>query len=156
MAILRGLFSGFINNRGYVITLDAAFALLLLGLAIGIMGYFALDHETELAGVRNAGVLMDDAVALMDEKNLLRTVDEDIISGEFEKVLPEHHKWRVKIEQYSYSSDTGAFTLENTVDFNSGVIGNLSEAHGRRFFLTYNGGDVERFNNMEYWVQLGG
>ncbi len=144
------------ERKGHVLSIDAAFAIIILIALIGMMGYFPFMESKNPYAKLNMQRSMNDALDLLDAQKVLQNFDGNGIAQAIGKTMPVQYSWKMRIGKYSYANDE--FSGEAELNFGAGDA-NLSTAdvmHGRRLFLTFANNEIEYYYDAEYWVWVGG
>ena len=139
-------------RKGHMLTLDAAFSIVILMALVGIMGYVPLMGSNDPYSGLNMQRSMNDARDLLDAQGVLQQFDSNKISTEINSAMPVQYSWRMRIEKFSYANDS--FTEMDEINFGAGDA-NLSGKdlmHGRRLFLTFANSEISYFYDAQYWV----
>ena len=139
-------------RRGHILTLDAAFSIVILMALVGIMSYVPLMESNDPYSGLNMQRSMNDALDLLDAQKVLQQFDSNGISTAINSVMPVQYSWKMRIEKFSYAND--AFTEEDEINFGASDA-NLSGRglmHGRRLFLTFENNEISYFYDAQYWI----
>ena len=147
---LHSKYSG--EGKGYVLSLDALMALLILITFIGAAGFSFLQESGNVIAKGETKKVMDDTMDVLDRENVLEGLDVAIIEEKINSSLPKNIFWKVKIEEFEYSQNN--FTLRNTYSLGDTTtsLADIEFVKGRRLFLTFEDREILRFYNLEYWA----
>jgi len=143
-----------VNKKGFVFSLDAAFALLLILSAFFAADFFLFKAETSgwpnLSNKRQA----EDIMFLMDRGDVLQSMDSNKVQDFIDNALIKNLDMRVELQTFSYTDNN--FVLQQTVNVGPSVPSDRDIIKGRRLFLIFDDVNltVDRYGNAEYWVWL--
>ena len=143
------------GKRGHVLSIDAAFSIIILIALIGIMSYFPLMESKNPYAKLNMQRSMNDALDLLDAQKILQNFDGNEIAQAVNETMPVQYSWKMRIGKYSYANDE--FSREAELNFGAADANFLAAdvMHGRRLFLTFEDNEIEYFYDAEYWVWVG-
>ena len=158
------------NKKGYVFTIDAALAAIIIIGLIGIMHFHSISKSEITIGELVLKKNLDDVFDLLDRQLKLQTVTKATIEADMNKLMLNTYGYRATIEEYRYQSSNNFI---KTDDLNIGDFGadlnDLGYVKGRRLFLTFTtqdynadggqghakAGEIDRFYNLEFygWIK---
>ncbi len=139
-------------RKGHILTLDAAFSIVILIALLGVMGYAPMMESNDPYSGLNMQRSMNDALDLLDAQGVLQQFDSNEISTAINSAMPVQYSWRMRIEKFSHAND--AFTERDEINFGASDA-NLSGkalSHGRRLFLTFENNEIAYFYDAQYWI----
>lgn len=132
------------NVRGFVITLDALFAITILFVVLIIAyNYISLSRVSGNPEI-SANRFASDMVAVLDYENILDSFNKDAIEMRVNALLPSNLRIAMKISRYD-SNDV----LSDQIQINDDITENFYT--GSWVFVMFNNNDAN-FNAVEYKV----
>jgi len=132
------------NKKGFILSLDAAIAVLIVFIFIAVSTYYVgkanEDPLTRLQMVR-AG---SDIISVLDQKGVFETLTQTEISDEISSILPPVYEMRLRVN--------GTFPQEIlTVETTNETIGRQFVVSGERNLVMYNE-TGNYYATVKYWM----
>lgn len=147
-------FPFYFTSKGWVMSIDAMGAVILaVGLLI-IMSYYPFEKSTDTLNSLEMQRNFNDVLDLMDREGVLHEMDLGEISEDVNSFLPMHYDWKMRIREYQHSRQEFVKTDDLSFGNTGKSIEEESIVKGSRLFLSFSGGEIERFYYAEYWGWL--
>ena len=158
------------NEKGYVFSVDAILAVIIVVGLLGIMHFQSLPENDNAIGKLILKKNLNDSFDLLDRQQKLQTMNKVTIEADMNKIMQQNYGYRAAIEEYRY---LGSNNFSKTSELKIGDFGaDLNDAEyvkGRRIFLTFTtqdynaeggqgkakAGEINRFYNLEFygWIK---
>lgn len=134
--------------RGYIFTLDAAFAITIVGVLLLMVYSYSITSYSSGADSVSIRRLASDMVAVLDYSDVLDTLDKETIEAELNQLLPPNLNMSMTV--YVYEEPDG--DPVNTIQINPDLTGDYYK--GRWRFPVFAGADINKFVLVEYKIGL--
>lgn len=139
-------------NKGFVFSLDAVLAVIVLSLALSALFFLtAQTHEStspSLALKRLAG----DSLAILDSNGTLSSMNSSLINATLFASLPSQYYFNLSVEYYNYSS---GFVSHQNISLGRQFSASYDSAVSSRIFLVYNNSAPKHYGvaTIRVWRQ---
>ena len=151
-----------LNNKGFVLTLDAAVAALIV---VTVLIYASqMTTKSDVTQWSQYKMLSTgyDILVMLYNTGALQTMNESKIEGAISAVLPENYEMRLEIRSFEEVGDEGELSPGPYVTVGPVIRDNVIRTHGKMTFLvflensrdTYGVHDVGTYNFAEFWIWL--
>ncbi|MDD5022950.1 MAG: hypothetical protein PHU63_02165 [Candidatus ainarchaeum sp.] len=103
--------------KGFVFSLDAAFAVLIFVMFVATFAYFSSQSRDNGYTMIILEKQANDALISLDKSGALSTMDDGIIGNKLNSMFSESISWNIEMYYYNYS---GGFNLEGNTSFGNG------------------------------------
>lgn len=139
---VRNYISQYGNKKGYILTLDAALALVIATIIFLVSGYFAVLVGGERISPLHISNTGNDVLAVLHHKGTLATLDEAAIQSNMTALLPVQFDMMINL-----NSSSDSYTAAT-----SSVIPNATFiASGERFFISNTGSNYHA--TFKIWLK---
>lgn|SRR3989338_3622151 len=129
-------------KKAYAYMLDALFALVIFGLMLGAAVSLNQIKEVDTIKTFNLTKIGQDALFVLDEKEILSTFEAEIIDESLNEIMPENIDWRIEVERFVFNGAT--FSSNNKLivesDFNT-----TRDVEVKRIFFDVNGNEIQYY-----------
>lgn len=140
------------NNRGFILTLDAVFAAFIVLTILGYANYLVNRSDvTQWSEYRMLSTGYD-IIAMLYSTGTLQAMNESSIQNAITQVLPANYEMRLEIKSYKNIGGTLVPTLSITAG--PDVKDSAVRTRGRRTFLTFSNNNVDSYGVAEFWIWL--
>ena len=127
------------GNRGFVLTLDAALAAIVVIMLLSVAVFYVGKAEDKLSNLQTVRT-GSDILTVLDNNGALASLDHDIILEELNAIIPPYYNMRIVMN--------GTFSPEGIiVETASEIAGDNFIGSGKRFVVVNNG-----FATAEYYI----
>jgi len=129
-------------KKAYAYMLDALFALVIFGLMLGAAVSLNQIKEVDTIKTFNLTKIGQDALFVLDEKEILSTFEAEIIDESLNEIMPENIDWRIEVERFVFNGATFSSNNKLTVesDFNT-----TRDVEVKRIFFDVNGNEIQYY-----------
>lgn len=127
------------GNKGFVLTLDAALAVIVVTMLLFVAVFYVGKAEDKLSNLQIVRT-GSDILTVLDNNGALASLDEDIILDDLNALLPPYYNMRI-IFNGTFSQDS--IIIETA----SEIADDKFVGSGKRFLVVNNG-----FATAEYWI----
>jgi hypothetical protein len=120
-------------KKGYIFTLDAAFAVIIVTVLLFMVYNYSITSYSSAVDPLPIRRLASDIVAVLDYNGVLDTLDEGTIESELNQLLPPNMNMSITI--YAYNDPS---SLDDTIQINDDLTGDYFT--GKWFSRTYTEG----------------
>lgn len=133
--------------RGYVFTLDAAFAVIIVGVLLLMVYSYPITSYSSGADIIAIRRTASDIVAVLDYNDVLDTLDNDTIAQELNQLLPHNLGMSMTLDVYDSDLD-----FEYQIQVNPDLDGDYYTGKWR--FPKLTGSQIDKYVLVEYKVGL--
>lgn len=129
-------------KKAYAYMLDALFALVIFGLMLGAAVSLNQIKEVDTIKTFNLTKIGQDALFVLDEKEILSTFEAELVDESLNEIMPENIDWRIEVERFVFNgatfSSNNKFIVES--DFNT-----TRDVEVKRIFFDVNGNTIQYY-----------
>jgi hypothetical protein len=138
------------NKQGFVFSLDAFLAVVVLSISIAAMFFFLSQSQTDNSIPLLNKKQANDALAVLDRSGDLAGMNATTLNSTLAALLAPNLKFNLTCEYYNYSS--GAFAIANTTSAGQAYSGKSPSTTGEREFLVAANGTARYFGRARLMV----
>ena len=124
-------------NRGFVFSLDAALAVIVLSLALSALFFLTSQSQESAAPQLMLKRLAGDSLALLDANGTFASMNSTLINSTLAAALPQQYSFNLSVEYYNYTNSSG-FVSHMNISAGSQFPDGQDSAESSRIFLVYN------------------
>lgn len=133
--------------KGYVFSLDALLAFILIILSVTATSIQTLTHaENDLIYSEE----IDSIVDVLIKDGTMQAMQKNDIRKGFERLISKPYESRAETEYYTF--DGSSFILDTKIETGPAVPRNVAVFSNKKFFLIYSGTTISRYGVINYWV----
>lgn len=142
------------GSKGFVFSLDAALALLLVLGTFFAANFFVFEAQTEGWSRLSIKRQAEDIMFLLDRTQTLQSLDSETVQNFVDDILTNNLQMHIDIQTFSFQDNN--FVLDTVVSVGPDPPGDRDVIEGRRLFLIFDDVNlvVSRYGNAEYEVWL--
>lgn len=140
------------KQKGYAISIDAIFAIIVFMAMISLINYESFGSSTTAIAKLEIQKNMDDVLQALDKKETLQTLNATLIESKINALLPANYKWVLTIEVFEDTREGFEKLSETSFGHTDESRAGEELIGGRRLFLIFDGAEISRYCSAKYLV----
>ncbi|HLC45325.1 MAG TPA: hypothetical protein VJI67_00465 [archaeon] len=142
-----------VTRKGYVFTLDAVLAFLMVSAMLALLYHSSFKAEIGSWESANLKRMANNIFTIMDRNEVLHKFSKAVLENDVNLYLPKNFQMRVYVERFEFNETIGEFESVDTLTIGPGIPSDPRNlVFGRRLFVTVDDARIEYYHNAEWWV----